>query len=139
MAEKETLSDLIKGYEANYDLTLPKRTPLILRVDGRAFHTFTKGFDKPFDEIFIKSMQETMKMLCENIQGCQFGYVESDEISLLIWETSNDTEPWFANRLQKLCSVSASMATLYFNQNFKKFLSDYSEEEKPKHYSAIEK
>ena len=68
MAEKETLSDLIKGYEANYDLTLPKRTPLILLVDGKAFHTFTSGFDKPFDEIFIKSMQETMKMLCENIQ-----------------------------------------------------------------------
>ena len=139
MAEKETLSDLIKGYEANYDLTLPKRTPLILRIDGRAFHTFTKGFDKPFDEIFIKSMQETMNMLCENIPGCQFGYVESDEISLLVWETNNDAEPWFANRLQKLCSVSASMATLYFNQNFKKFSSDYSEEEKPKHYSAIEK
>ncbi len=139
MSKKETLGDLIKGYEANYNLTLPKRTPLIIRIDGRAFHTFTHGFDKPYDEIFIKSMQETMKMLCEEIPGCQFGYVESDEISLLVWETNNDSIPWFANRLQKICSMSAAMATLYFNQNFKKFLSDYSEEEKPKHYKAIEK
>ena len=139
MTEKETLSDLMKSYEEVTNYKLPVRSSLILRIDGRAFHTFTKGFDKPFDEIFIKSMQETMKMLCESIPGCQFGYVESDEISLLVWETNNDAEPWFANRLQKLCSVSASMATLYFNRNFKKFSNDYSEEEKPKHYNAIEK
>lgn len=138
MSKKETLGDLIKGYEANYNLTLPKRTPIIIRIDGRAMHTFTKGFEKPYDEIFIKSMQETMKMLCENISGCQFGYVESDEISLLVWETNKDATPWFANRLQKLCSMSASMATLYFNKNFRKILSDYSEDEKPKHYKAIE-
>ena len=63
MSKKETLGDLIKGFEANYDLTLPKRTPLVLRIDGRAFHTFTRGFEKPYDEIFIKSMQETWEFI----------------------------------------------------------------------------
>jgi tRNA(His) 5'-end guanylyltransferase len=106
---KESLGDLIKGYEANYNITLPKRCPLIIRLDMRAGHSFTKGFDKPYDSIFIKSMYETMHYLCKNIPGCQFGYVESDEISLLIYETNPEAEPWFANRVQKFCSISASM------------------------------
>ena len=114
---KETLSELIKGYEGNYDFTLPKRTPVILRVDGKAFHTLTRGFDKPFDKVMIQSMQDTMLYLCEQIQGAQFGYVQSDEISILVYETNNEAEPWFGNRLQKLCSITASMATLKFNKS----------------------
>lgn len=114
---KETLSELIKGYEGNYDFTLPKRTPIILRVDGKAFHTLTRGFDKPFDKVMIQSMQDTMLYLCEQIQGAQFGYVQSDEISILVYETNNEAEPWFGNRLQKLCSITASMATLKFNKS----------------------
>ena len=137
MSKKESLGDLIKGYEANYNFTLPKRTPIIVRIDGRAFHTFTKGFEKPYDEIFIRSMQKTMLSICESIQGCQFGFVESDEISILIWETNNEADPWFSNRLQKICSMTSSMATLYFNRYFAEILSSYSETEKPNHYKAI--
>jgi len=137
MSKKESLGDLIKGYEANYNFTLPKRTPIIVRIDGRAMHTFTKGFEKPYDEIFIQSMQKTMLSICEAIQGCQFGYVESDEISILIWETNNEADPWFSNRLQKICSMTSSMATLYFNRYFIEALSSYSETEKPNHYKAI--
>ncbi|MCF0126334.1 MAG: hypothetical protein HUJ68_11400 [Clostridia bacterium] len=118
MGNKETLGDLIKGYENNYNITLPKRMPVIVRIDGRAFHTFTKHFEKPFDGLFVQAMQDTMFYLCENISGCQFGYVESDEISLLIYETNDEADPWFANRLQKICSLTASMATLFFNKRF---------------------
>ena len=92
---KESLGDLIKGYEANYNFTLPKRCAAIIRLDMRAGHSFTKGFDKPYDAIFIKSMYETMHYLCKNIPGCQFGYVESDEISLLVYETNPEAEPWW--------------------------------------------
>ena len=121
---KESLSDLIKQYEECYNIKLPKRCAAIIRLDMRSGHNFTKGFDKPYDSIFIKSMYETMHYLCENISGCQFGYVESDEISLLIYETNTEAEPWFANRVQKFCSISASMATLQFNRIFKKHV-DY--------------
>ena len=93
--------------------------PVIIRVDGRSFHTFTKGFKKPFDDILVKTMQDTMKYLCENIQGCVLGYTQSDEISLVLTDYAElTTDAWFGNNLQKMCSVSASMATLAFNKFF---------------------
>lgn len=125
---KETLGDLIKGYEANYNITLPKRTPVIVRIDGKAFHTFTRGFNKPFDQVFVGTMQDTMLALCKSIQSVQFGYVESDEISLLIYETNTEADPWFGNRLQKICSMTASMATMQFNKNFAKRVNEFYKE-----------
>ena len=71
-------------YEQIPKTKLMRRTPAAIRIDGKAFHTFTRGFEKPFDSVLIKSMQETMKHLCENIQGCVFGYTQSDEITLLL-------------------------------------------------------
>lgn len=93
--------------------------PVIIRIDGRAFHTFTKGFKRPFDEVLIKSMQDTMKYLCENIQNCVLGYHQSDEITLLLVDYKElNTSPWFDNEVQKICSITASMATMTFNKNF---------------------
>lgn len=71
-------------YETIPKTRLMRRCPVVIRIDGRSFHTFTRGFNKPFDEVLIKSMQETMKYLCENIQGCVLGYTQSDEISLIL-------------------------------------------------------
>ena len=71
-------------YEVIPKTKLMRRCPVAIRIDGKAFHTFTKGFKKPFDRIIIESMQETMKYLCENIQGCVFGYTQSDEITLIL-------------------------------------------------------
>ena len=74
----------MKEYETRNRYYLQKRIPVMIRVDGRSFHTFTKGFKRPFDDILIKSMQETMKYMCENIQGCVLGYTQSDEITLVL-------------------------------------------------------
>ena len=109
----------MKNYENCYRLYLPKRQVVIVRIDGRAFHSFTKGFNRPYDAVFAKCMWETAKQLCENISGCVFGYTQSDEISLVLVDYKNiNTEPWFGNNLQKIVSISASMATFFFRQNF---------------------
>ena len=119
------LAKRMKGYENCYRIYLPRRSAVIVRIDGRAFHSFTKGFARPYDEIFMSAMQSTMKDLCENISGCKFGYHQSDEISLVLtdYETIN-TEPWFNNNLQKIVSISAAMATFYFGNHFRKLLSE---------------
>lgn len=117
---KDSLGDRMKSHYENIPKTrLTRREPVIIRIDGKAFHTFTRGFQRPFDNILIESMQETMKYLCENIQGCKLGYCQSDEISLLItdYETIN-TAAWFDYQVQKMCSIAASMATLAFNRAF---------------------
>lgn len=117
--KKDSLGDRMKQYEGIPKTSLMRRNPVIIRIDGKAFHTFTRGFQRPFDDVLIKSMQETMKYLCENIQGCKLGYCQSDEISLLItdYETIN-TAAWFDYQVQKMCSIAASMATLAFNRIF---------------------
>ena len=108
-----------ENYEDIFKNKLMRRAPVIIRIDGKAFHTFTKGFKKPFDEILIKSMQETMKYLCENIQGCVLGYTQSDEISLLLVDYKNlNSSAWFDYEVQKICSIAASMATMAFNKSF---------------------
>lgn len=108
-----------ENYENRSKTYLLRRTPVAIRIDGKAFHTFTRGFKKPFDEILIKSMQDTTKFLCENIQGCVFGYTQSDEITLILVDYQElNSDAWFDYSVQKLCSVSASMATLVFNRFF---------------------
>lgn len=74
--DTSALAKRMKKYEAVSKNVLMRRTPVIIRVDGRAFHTFTKGFQKPFDEVLMSAMQDTMKYLCENIQGCVLGYTQ---------------------------------------------------------------
>lgn len=77
--------------------------------------------EKPFDPVLTQAMKETMKYLCENIQGCVLGYTQSDEITLVLTDyTTIQTDAWFGYNIQKMCSVSASMATLAFNKAFNK-------------------
>lgn len=117
--DNSNLAKRMKDYESVSKTKLIKRMPVIIRIDGRAFHTFTKGFKRSFDEVLIKTMQETTKYLCENIQGCVLGYTQSDEITLtLIDYQTLDTSPWFDNEVQKICSIAASMATMAFNKFF---------------------
>ena len=114
------------NYESIPKTKLMRRTPVAIRIDGKAFHTFTKGFEKPFDMVLIKSMQQTMKYLCENIQGCIFGYCQSDEITLILVDYQTlTTDAWFDYEVQKICSISASMATMAFNKFFEANVKNY--------------
>lgn len=125
---KDELGDRMKSYYENRSKTfLARRTPVIIRLDGKAFHTFTRGFNKLFDEAMCNAMQETMKYLCENIQGCVLGYTQSDEITLVLIDYQKlTTDAWFDYNVQKICSVAASMATLIFNRRFQEQIVELS-------------
>lgn len=115
---KDALGDRMKSnYENRSRFFLPRRTYLIIRVDGKAFHTYTKGLERPFDDGLIEDMDLTAGYLCKNIMGAKFAFVQSDEISVLVTDFDDiGAQGWFDNNLQKMCSVSASMATMAFNK-----------------------
>lgn len=118
-SKNDLFGDRMKGYENVSRNYLKRRTPVIIRIDGKAFHTFTRGLKKPFDRILMSAMQETMKYLCANIQGCVFGYTQSDEITLVLTDyATTTTDAWFGYNIQKVCSVAASIATMAFNKFF---------------------
>ena len=105
------------NYESRSRTFLTRRTPVIIRLDGKAFHTYTKGLDKPFDEGLIEDMAETARFLCSEIQGAKLAYVQSDEISILLTDYDKlGTDAWFDYNVQKIVSISASLATAKFNQ-----------------------
>lgn len=118
--KRDDLGNRMKAfYEEIPKTRLIRRMPVMIRIDGKAFHTFTRGFKRPFDDVLIKTMQDTAKYLCENIQGCQLAYTQSDEISLLLIDYQRfETSAWFDYKVQKMCSISASMATMAFNKLF---------------------
>ena len=126
MPVNDELGKRMKQYEAIPQISLMRRTPVVIRIDGKAFHTFTKYLHKPYDDIFQSAMRDTMKYLCKNIQNCVIGYQQSDEITLILtdYETFT-TDAWFGYEVQKLCSISASMATMKFNKALDEQLSKY--------------
>lgn len=130
------------NYENRSKTYLTRRTPVAIRIDGKAFHTFTRGFSRPYDELLVNAMQETMKYLCENVQGCIFGYTQSDEITLILQDYKElNTEAWFDYQVQKLCSVAASMATMKFNQVFNRNVKRFQDYfyDNPNHTEGDEK
>ena len=120
MAVHDDLGNRMKTYyEEVPKHRLIRRMPVAIRIDGKAFHTFTKGFQKPFDEVLGNTMVKTMEYLAKNIQGCVFAYQQSDEITLILIDYQNlDTDAWFSYEVQKICSITASMATVAFNKFF---------------------
>ena len=115
---KDQLGDRMKDfYEDRTRYKLARRTNTIIRIDGKAFHTYTKGLNRPFDQGLMEDMNMTTEYLCQNIQGAKFGYVQSDEISILITDYDDlGTHAWFDGNLQKMASVAASLATAKFNE-----------------------
>lgn len=125
-----TKKERMKGYEKSSSNYLVKKVPVIIRLDGRAFKTLTKDLHKPYDEVILSCMQDTMKYLCDNIQGCVFGYTQSDEITLVLTDYENlDSCAWFDYNAQKLASVSASMATYAFIMAFIKSICYFNDKD----------
>lgn len=120
--KNDSLGSRMKAYESISRNFLTRRVPVIIRIDGKAFHTFTRGLQKPFDTRIMDAMRGTMKFLCQNIQGCVFGYTQSDEITLVLTDYETiATDAWFGYNVQKMCSIAASMATLEFNRLFREY------------------
>ena len=116
---KDSLGDRMKKFYEDRNRTyLARRTPVIIRVDGKAFHTLTRKAEKPFDFDFIEKTVCAAERTANHIQGFKLGYVQSDEASFLLTDFDElNTEAWFDYNVQKLCSVTAAMMTYQFNRN----------------------
>ncbi len=115
---KQNLGDRMKeNYELRHRHYLTRRTPVIVRVDGRAFHTFTKDFARPFDRDFIHAMTHAASDLFQGMQGCKLAYIQSDEASFVLTDYDKlSTDGWFNYNQSKIESISASLMTMAFNR-----------------------
>jgi len=125
----DSLGNRMKEYEDCFRQYLPRRTPVVIRLDGCHFHSMTRGMEKPFDEKLRECMIQTTLELCNKVQNVKFAYCQSDEISLLLCDyASIKTDAWFDNNVQKMVSVSASICTRAFNKVFRNLFPDSKKE-----------
>jgi len=112
----DAIGDRMKDqYEDRTRYFLPRRTYTILRADGKAFHSFCRKLERPYDKRFMAAMDSTAAAMMKELMGAEFSYVQSDEISFLLTDFAKpNTEAWFDGNLQKMASVGAAMATAYF-------------------------
>jgi tRNA(His) guanylyltransferase len=115
---KDELGTRMKRYyEDALRLVVPRRSYFILRVDGRAFHTFTAGLERPYSRPLANALDQAALFLCQEIIGCRFAYGQSDEYSFLLTDFETEDAPlWFDGNVQKIVSVSASLFTGAFNR-----------------------
>lgn len=114
--KNDSLGDRMKGYEAITRYKAVKKVPLLVRVDGKAFHTLTKTAKKPFDKDLIGAMIHGAKETFKEMQGCKAAYVQSDEVTFLLTDyESINTDAWFDNNIQKIASITASLMSVHFN------------------------
>jgi tRNA(His) 5'-end guanylyltransferase len=134
----QTRGDRMKAYEHAEKKNLEAKTPVIIRLDGRAFHTYTRGFEKPFDETLISAMKYTVQKLCEEVQNVKVAYSQSDEITLFLADyESKNTQQWFNGNIQKMVSLAASIATYHFNDFMdKNHWNKFPEKRKPATFDA---
>lgn len=119
MNNKDGLGDRIKNYESISEHYFLPKTPIIVRVDGKAFHTWTKGCKRPFDQTLITCMFESAKEVAKQMQGCKALYAQSDEVTFVLDDSDTiETQQWFGGRQNKIESVTAAMMTAYFNRNW---------------------
>ena len=115
--KKDTLGNRIKAYESVSKPLLTRRTPVFVRVDGKAFHTFTRGCSKPYDQDLIDAMVYATEQTARRMQGFELAYTQSDEATFMLWDFRElETQPWFGYELNKVVSITASTFTAYFNR-----------------------
>jgi tRNA(His) 5'-end guanylyltransferase len=120
----DTLGDRIKRYEAVTRPFLTPNSPAFIRVDGKAFHTWTRHMDKPFDMGVVGAMKEAAWCTSRQMQGFQLAYVQSDETTFMLTDYERlESEPWMGYNVNKLVSVTASMFTFYFNHSARELIS----------------
>lgn len=109
----------MKDYEREYRTALPPRTWTVVRLDGRAFHTWTKGLERPFSPPLVDAMGVGMTELCKELAGTVVAYCQSDEISLVLSDFGRrNTQAFYDGQVQKIVSVSASVLTAHFARLF---------------------
>jgi len=114
--KSDNLGDRMKKYESVNKSNLIPKLPTVIRLDGKAFHTYTKQFKKPFDNSLINLMDQTAIYLCSKIQCAKFAFVQSDEISIYLSDRDSlEQQMWYDGEVEKMVSVSASMAAAKFN------------------------
>jgi tRNA(His) 5'-end guanylyltransferase len=108
-----------QDYEDALRLVLPRRSYVVIRIDGRSFHTFTKNLERPYSRLLADALDSAALSLCQEMIGCRFAYGQSDEYSFLLTDFEKENAPlWFDGNVQKMVSVSASLFTAYFNRAF---------------------
>lgn len=112
--KKDDFGNRMKSYENGNKNFLENKKPVIVRLDGRAFHTYTKTLDKPFDKSFQNAMIKSSIEVASQMENFRFGYTQSDEVSFLMLETNDESQSWFNNNQQKISTISASLMTSYF-------------------------
>lgn len=116
MSNKDTLGDRVKSYESVSNYKLTPKSPLFIRIDGKAFHTFTRGLKKPYSQILIDTMAHAACETSKNMMGLKLAYVQSDEATFMLTDYDTyETQGWFGYELNKVVSISASLFTAYFN------------------------
>ncbi len=117
MPKEDPYGDRMKQYELVTRTVLPPKTFTIVRVDGKAFHSYLRGAEKPFDPTVMDAMQDVAREMCEQMGGARFAYTQSDEVSVLLTDLDPKAQAWFGGQVQKIASVSASIATMAFNRH----------------------
>lgn len=128
---------MFRDHESVFRQEIPAKSYTILRVDGRAFSSLTKRLDKPFSQDFTKFMDTAALALCHEVQGVQFAYTQSDEISLLMTDFREGEQRWFGGVVPKVLSIASCTASNAFNEGFTHNGYGYRyEERKPAQFDA---
>lgn len=117
---KDLMGNRFKAYEACSSMYLIPGTPKVIRLDGKAFHTFTKGCEQPYDWSIMSAMAAGAIAVMKEIGGsARLAYIQSDECSIVINDKPRiESSPWFDNNLVKMATVSASIMSVNFSKTF---------------------